>query len=183
MLKVSLEPSCILVKEWHEVMKLSCIKTLRKNFQVLKSLTFQIYFWLSWFLDDQASYFWISWWIVIFEIEFWPKSQSLTFCVSVDFSSVDQILTINPLFSRNVLNHEIRSTCYVWVFEIMPQSIRTCTRSKVNDQSFSVKTLILTISPLRWFQCFSWGIVINTWSIDEYDFKILILAKNLEVWL
>ena len=51
MLKVSLEPSCILVKEWHEVMKLSCIKTLRK-FLSLGNLDFS-----SWLLT-----FLTSWW-------------------------------------------------------------------------------------------------------------------------
>ena len=30
---------------------------------------------------------------------------------------------------------------------------------------------------------FSWWIMINPWSHDEYDFKILMLTKNDEVWL
>ena len=120
---------------------------------------------------------------MIFEIQCWSKSQSLTFCVSDNFSSVDQISTINPLILRNDLSHEIRSRYCVWILKIMLQAIRSCTRSKVNDQSFSVKTLILTILPLWWFECFPWGIMINPWSIDEYDFKMLMLAKNHEVWL
>ena len=52
MLKVSLELSCIWVKEWHEVMEWSCIKTLR-NFLSLGNLDF----------SSRLLTFLISWWL------------------------------------------------------------------------------------------------------------------------
>ena len=55
----------------------------------LKILTFQNEILTFWFLDEQSSYFDMSWWNMIFETWFWPKSQSLTFCVLVDFLSID----------------------------------------------------------------------------------------------
>ena len=129
-------------------MKLSSVRTIRKflsigNFDFLLTfLTFLIFL----ILDDQVWYFLMSWWILIFEIQCWLKSQSLTFCVLVDFSSVDQISTINPLLLRNVLNHEIRSTFCIWILETMFQINRLRIRWKVSDQSFSVKTLICGLS-------------------------------------
>ena len=62
------------------------------------------------------------------------------------FSSVDQISSINCLILRNKFSHAIRSKLCVWLLKIMLQVIRSCIRSKVKNQSFSVKTLILTIS-------------------------------------
>ena len=144
----------------------------------MKSLTFQIDFWLSLFLHDEASYFWMSWWIVIFEIKSWSKSQSLTFC-----ESVDQISTINTLILRNVLNYEIRPACCIWILDIMLQSIRSCIRSKVTDQSITIKSIILTILPFWWSDQISWGVVLQTWSNDSYESIMLMWIKNYEVWL
>ena len=54
-------------------------------------------------------------------------------------------LSITCIFG-NVLRHVIRSRCCIWVLEIMLQAIRSCTRSNVNDQSSSIKTLIWQFS-------------------------------------
>ena len=34
-----------------------------------------------------------------------------------------------------------------------------------------------------WIMSTPWGIMINPWSNDRYHFKMLMLTKNLEVWL
>ena len=34
-----------------------------------------------------------------------------------------------------------------------------------------------------WIRSIPWGMMINIWSNDEYHFKMLMLTKNLEVWL
>ena len=107
----------------------------------------------------------------------------MTFVCQLTFHQLIQISTTNPLILRNDLSHEIRSIYCVWLLMTMLQAIRSCTRSKVNDQSFPIKTLIFTIFPLWWFEGSSWGIMIIPWSIYEYDFKMLMLAKNYEVWL
>ena len=133
--------------------------------------------------------FLISWWSslivlnILMILDFWipmlTKKSKFDFWVTVDFSSVDSILqlSITCIFG-NVLSHVIRSRCCIWVLEIMFQAIRSCTRPIVNDQSSSVKTLILTIFYLWWFEGFPWRIMVNPWSNYEYHLKMLMLTKK-----
>ena len=53
-------------------------------------------------------------------------------------------------------------------------------RLKIRNCPFLVKTLILTI---WWFDQISWGIVVQTWSNDTYESKVLMWITNYEVWL
>ena len=127
-----------------------------------------------------------SWWSsliflnVLMNLELWnsmliKKSQFDFLCISwlfiswsnFNYQSIDLEKWFEPWNYLKIL---------CWIIEIMLEAIRSCTRSKVTDQSFSVKTLILTILPFRQFDHFSWGIVIQIWSIDAYEFKRLILV-------
>ena len=54
------------------------VKNTWNFFKSLKSWLFVDFFTFL-ILDDQVLYFWMSWWILIFEIQCWSKSQSLTF--------------------------------------------------------------------------------------------------------
>ena len=131
----------------------------------------------------QTSYFNISWWSMILEAWFWSKSQSLTFQCTIDFSSVDWNSFVNPMVLRSDLNYEIWSRWFIWILDIMFQTNKSCIRSKFKNQVLLVKTLIFTILPFWWFDQFSWGVVIPTWSIDTYEFKMFMLTKDIEVWV
>ena len=123
-----------------------------------------------WFLDEQVSYFDMFWWIVTLGTWFWPKSQSLTLQYTIDFWSVDCKFHLYIHWICNVLNYVIRSRWYKWTLSIMLQLNLSFARSKTRNCPFSVKTLILTILPFWWFDQISWGIVVQTWSNDTYDF-------------
>ena len=119
-----------------------------------------------------------------FKFQCWSKSQSLTFEWLLTFHQLIQIFQLSiPCIFGNVLSYVIRSRCCTWDLEIMPQAIRPCTRTKVNDQSSLVNTLILEIFYLWWFDGFTWGIMVKPWSNDEYKLKMLMFTKNIEVWL
>ena len=115
------------------------------------------------------------------KLKFDQKIKVWLFGVQLTFSSVDQISTINQLILRNELNHEIRSRWCIWILDIMFKANKSCIRSKVKNQAFSVKTLILTILPLWWSDQISWGIVIQTWTNGSYEFKMLLWINNHEV--
>ena len=114
----------------------------------------------------------INWLIVDFQstgqkVNWYTKSQTLTLWSKLSFkdhiSSVDWNSSVNPMILRSDLNYEIRSIRWIWILDIMFQTNKSCIKSKVKDQSFSVKTLILTILPFWWSYQISWGIVIQTW--------------------
>ena len=125
------------------------------------------------------SYFDRFWWIVIFGTWIWPKSQSLTFQCTIDFLAVDYKFHLSIQWNCNVLNHVIRSRWYKWNLVIMIQINWSFARSKIINYPFSVKTLILTILPFWWFDQISWGIVVQTWSNDKYESKMLIVDQKL----
>ena len=48
---------------------------------------------------------------------------------------------------------------------------------------FSYRNPNLATFDFWWIRSVSWGIMINPWSNDGYHFKVLMLTKNLDVWL
>ena len=147
-------------------------------------LTFPKTFWLYWFIDDQVSYFlnvltkcglWNSNLIKKSKFDFsvysWLFHQLTKFHLSIQWSW--EMFWAMKL-GKNVGFESLR--LYVKPLDHVLGQI-------ILDQSDTVKTLFLTILPFWWFEQFCWGIVIQTLSIDTYDFKILILVENIEVWL
>ena len=135
------------------------------------------------FLGEQVSCFDSSWWIMTLGTWFWPKSQSLTFQCTVKFWSVDWKIHLSIQCIWDLLNLVNRSRWCHWVLEIMLEPNLPLARWKIRNCPSTVKTLILTILPFWWFDQISWGIVVQTWSNDTYEFIILMWIKNYEVWL
>ena len=153
-------------------------------FLSLKILTFQ----------NKNLDFLISWWTSFI---FWHVLMNcdflhliLTIKSKFDFSVYSWLLiswlkihlSIQLILS-NVLGHAIRSKLCNWTLEIMLKVNWSFSRSKIRNYPFLAKTLILTILPFWWFDQISWGIVVQTWSNDIYESKMLMWIENYEVWL
>ena len=71
----------------------------------------------------------------------------------------------------------------IWLLRSCLKPIDHLLGQKIRNYPFPVKTLILTIFPIWRFNQISWGIMVQTWSNDRYEFKMLVWIKNYEVLL
>ena len=120
-------------------------------------------------------------WSLTFEFD--QKVKVWLFSIQLTFDQLIENSYVNPLDLSNVLRHVIRSKWWIWILEIMSPTNNSFARSKIRNWTFLVKTLILRILPFWCSNQISWGIMIQTWSNDIYEFIMFILIKNYEVWL